>query len=70
LWVETGSGPATSVRDLGAVGVDSGRLAFADADTLPRAAAIVAVGDRFFPTRLELDAHGVPCTLALSIEAM
>jgi len=69
LWIEVGSGPAASVRDLGAVGVDSGRLAIGDADTLPRADAIIEIGDSFFPTQLELDANGVPCALALSVEA-
>lgn len=69
LWAEVNSGPATTTRDLGAVGVDSGRLAFADADALPHAGAIVEVGDRFFPARLELDAAGVPCAVALSAEA-
>jgi hypothetical protein len=70
LWVEVGSGPAISVRDLGAVGVDSGRLAFGDADTLPHPAAIIEMGDSFFPTSLELDADGVPCALVLSVEAI
>lgn len=68
LWAEANSGPATTTRDLGAVGVDSGHLAFADADALPHAAAIVEVGNRFFPTRLELDADGAPCAVALSTE--
>jgi hypothetical protein len=70
LWVEIGAGPAVSVRDLGAVGVDSAHLAFGDADTLPRAAAIIELGDRFFPTSLELDTNGVPCALTLSVEAV
>ncbi len=68
LWVELGGGPATVVRDLGAVGVDSGRLAFGDADALPRADAIVEIGDNFFPTRMELAAGGVPCAVTLSVE--
>jgi hypothetical protein len=68
LWVELGGGPGAVVRDLGAVGVDSGRLAFGDADALPRADAIIEVGDSFFPTRLELDADGVPCAVTLSVE--
>jgi hypothetical protein len=69
LWVEVGGGPALTSRDLGAVGVDSGLLAFADAESLPRAGAIVAVGDQFFPTRLEFDVSGVPCAVVLSTEA-
>jgi hypothetical protein len=69
LWVEIGSGPATGVRDLGAVGVDSGRLAFADADALPQADVILGVGDRFFPTRLDLDANGAPCAVGLDIKS-
>jgi hypothetical protein len=70
LWVEIGRGPATDVRDLGAVGVDSGRLAFGDADALPRAASTIGIGDKFFPTQLEFDATGVPCALALTVEAI
>jgi hypothetical protein len=68
LWVEIGTGPAASARDLGAVGVDSGRLVFSDADALPSRTAVVDVGDRFFPTRLDLDARGNPCALTLSID--
>jgi hypothetical protein len=70
LWVEVGGGPAVGMRDLGAVGVDSGRLAFGDADALPHAAAVVEVGDSFFPTQLELDATGAPCAVSLSVEAI
>jgi hypothetical protein len=68
LWVELGGGAVTGRRDLGAVGVDSGRLAFADADALPHSDLIVEVGDRFFPTRLELDASGAPSALVMSDE--
>ncbi len=69
LWVEIGAGPAVRARDLGAVGVDSGRLAFGDADALPRVGVVVEVGDSFFPTRLELDAAGVPCAVSLAVDA-
>lgn len=69
LWVEIGAGPTVGARDLGAVGIDSGRLAFGDADALPRPGVVVEVGDRFFPTRLDLDADGVPCGVSMSVEA-
>lgn len=69
LWIDLADGPAAGNQDLGAVGVDSGYLAFADADTLPHGATILEVGDRFIPTRLELDMDGVACATTLSIEA-